>query len=692
MRFGAGRGLLRSLRWRLHAVDGDERGAAAAALLDLGDVIDTPDVLLVTPAAAQRLAPPSFDDPPPRLPPEDLRPRGLGARPGAAPARAAPPDRLLDMAPPSGHPSERRLAAMLAACASWQQLERLVAREAGGFNGVHATAAFGLLRRALEGEAAAGGGGGGDGGREEEAGAVGGAAAAEGAGAEEGAGSAAAGPGGGDQGGGGGGGSGGGEAEEAAAILQGPLSFGTATRRRRLTALTARLGRVALRNAGTLDGQAVAVALWCLGRLGYREPQLVSELLLLAGITAGALSGQGLAMVLGAAVALRVRPPPGVLARLTERLGQAAPLLGPQALANSLWALAKLQAMAPPPPPLPGGLLPALEARVRQELHRLGPLHTSMAFWALARLKARPSAATLEELWRRSLPQLPDYSPQDMCNLGWALAESKAAPPDAWAAAFCARCGDCLAAGGLEARGAVQVAYALARWGHLRRRKLRGGAAVGGGGGAAAAQAGVGAGSGAGGTNGNLPSDADAAAAGGAAARAAAVAALARQLLAWALPRLPGLPPHEAADLAIAASDLVGSGDAGPGGLPAGWAAAAAAAAAGGRLPPKKAKRLRGALERGRRAAPGRRTLAPPSNALALPSMDWADEAAAALQQMMSALFSFAPAKAQTRPEMEDIPEEYRADEPAGGHGSTWVNSHIATRLATAGDDVFSDH
>jgi hypothetical protein len=38
------------------------------------------------------------------------------------------------------------------------------------------------------------------------------------------------------------------------------------------------------------------------------------------------------------------------------------------------------------------------------------------------------------------------------------------------------------------------------------------------------------------------------------------------------------------------------------------------------------------------------------------------------------------------RSDEEEIPAEYRQDVPVA-HGSTWVNSHIATRLATAGDE-----
>jgi hypothetical protein len=96
------------------------------------------------------------------------------------------------------------------------------------------------------------------------------------------------------------------------------------------------------------------------------------------------------------------------MGRLAERLEQAAPLLGPQALANCCMALAKLQALPvlqqeqqqqqqqQQQLQLPPGLLPALEARTRALLGKLGPGHTAMVLWGLARLKARPSAATLE--------------------------------------------------------------------------------------------------------------------------------------------------------------------------------------------------------------------------------------------------------------------------------------------------------
>ncbi|KIY94028.1 hypothetical protein MNEG_13935 [Monoraphidium neglectum] len=85
-----------------------------------------------------------------------------------------------------------------------------------------------------------------------------------------------------------------------------------------------------------------------------------------------------------------------------------------------------------------------------------------------------------------------------------------------------------------------------------------------------------------------------------------------------------------------------------------------------------------------------RRCLAPPRNALALPSVDfdWAAETKTLLQQLLAAVLP--PKKASEI--NEEIPVEYRYDSHAGGHSSTWVHSHIATRLATAGDDDLADH
>jgi hypothetical protein len=46
------------------------------------------------------------------------------------------------------------------------------------------------------------------------------------------------------------------------------------------------------------------------------------------------------------------------------------------------------------------------------------------------------------------------------------------------------------------------------------------------------------------------------------------------------------------------------------------------------------------------------------------------------------------PPPPTSRSDEEEIPAEYRRDAPSA-HGSLWVNSHIATRLATAGDEKF---
>ncbi|KAI8474696.1 MAG: hypothetical protein J3K34DRAFT_518004 [Monoraphidium minutum] len=53
------------------------------------------------------------------------------------------------------------------------------------------------------------------------------------------------------------------------------------------------------------------------------------------------------------------------------------------------------------------------------------------------------------------------------------------------------------------------------------------------------------------------------------------------------------------------------------------------------------------------------------------------------MQQLLDSLFG-APAPAAAADMMNDIPPEYRVDAPSG-HGSGWVHSHIANRLATAG-------
>lgn len=100
-------------------------------------------------------------------------------------------------------------------------------------------------------------------------------------------------------------------------------------------------------------------------------------------------------------------------------------------------------------------------------------------------------------------------------------------------------------------------------------------------------------------------------------------------------------------------------------------------------------KRVVPAVAGPRAGASRPRQLAPPAPALALPSLSLADDAKVALQQLVAAFFADAPPADGID---DDIPPEYRRDaHQGGGHGSSWVHSHIATRLATAGDDAFAD-
>jgi hypothetical protein len=261
--------------------------------------------------------------------------------------------------------------------------------------------------------------------------------------------------------------------------------------------------------------------------------------------------------------------------RLTQQLEASAALLDAKAVAGCLWSLAKLS-RPPLSLQLPPGLAPALAARLRALLHGAGPWHTAVALWGLARLRAAPDERFWHELWRRSAAQLGAASPQDLANLGWATAELKALPPDPWAAAFCdaccARFAAASAARGFEARGVVQVAYALARWGAMRKRQGK------------QQQLSQPAGPPQQQQEGSRAAGAPAEVAGtaeAAAARRESQGRLVQQLLAWTQPRLGSLPLHELADLLIAVAGMASAGEAG-GQLPAGWGAAAAAAAAAG--------------------------------------------------------------------------------------------------------------
>lgn len=63
---------------------------------------------------------------------------------------------------------------------------------------------------------------------------------------------------------------------------------------------------------------------------------------------------------------------------------------------------------------------------------------------------------------------------------------------------------------------------------------------------------------------------------------------------------------------------------------------------------------------------------------------DQAEESKTVLQQVLEALF---PSRDERRSDFDDeVPAEYLIDS-SPSHSSAWVHSHIATRLATAGDD-----
>jgi len=202
--------------------------------------------------------------------------RNAGLLPGRTPTRLKH-EKLLVLSPSDGRPSDKRLAAMLAACKTWQQLERLVQRQGACMNGVHITAAFGLVERLLvDAEGGSSGSG---------SSWVPPAAAAEAAEAAAAAAEAAdARP----------------STSSATATGASSASITSSSQAQRPTALAARLARLALKRAENVDGQALAVAIWCLGRLRFRrDPRLLDDLMITAAVRSEQLSGQGLAMVLG---------------------------------------------------------------------------------------------------------------------------------------------------------------------------------------------------------------------------------------------------------------------------------------------------------------------------------------------------------------------------------------------------------
>lgn len=178
------------------------------------------------------------------------------------------------------------------------------------------------------------------------------------------------------------------------------------------------------------------------------------------------------------------------------------PAMRGRELAHTLWAVAKLSPLQPPPRPLLAGLLAALQPSLprltgqelsmaiygaallrllpapawqrawlavsQQHMRVLSPQALANAAWALAQLHMAPGRRTRRWLaaWlRASYYRLPDSTPRALASMVWALAELRVVPPLAWQSAFLASCGAQL--GAMDARCLANVLAALAEMGRI---------------------------------------------------------------------------------------------------------------------------------------------------------------------------------------------------------------------------------
>ncbi|KXZ45968.1 hypothetical protein GPECTOR_49g552 [Gonium pectorale] len=121
-----------------------------------------------------------------------------------------------------------------------------------------------------------------------------------------------------------------------------------------------------------------------------------------------------------------------------------APLLvgfSAQDLSQTLWSIASLECRH-----MPHGFLAAFLQISRQRLGTFGPQAISNTVWAMARLRFRPPPDWLDALCEASAPQLPAFSAQALSNMACALAHMEHLPSELWCSSFMYCC-DALWAG-----------------------------------------------------------------------------------------------------------------------------------------------------------------------------------------------------------------------------------------------------
>jgi hypothetical protein len=174
------------------------------------------------------------------------------------------------------------------------------------------------------------------------------------------------------------------------------------------------------------NSQAVANTMWACAKMGLVVQQqsaavLVGALLQLVEIKPGSVNTQAVSNTLWACATMGHPLPQQdvdvLLGFLVQHKGQATP----QGLANTLWALSKLQ---PPSSPLSSTcrqLLAHLPGLVRSKAVQFKPQNLSNIALAAATLEHR-EPGLLPAVMEAAQPLLPQFNSQELANLPWALA------------------------------------------------------------------------------------------------------------------------------------------------------------------------------------------------------------------------------------------------------------------------------
>ena len=138
-------------------------------------------------------------------------------------------------------------------------------------------------------------------------------------------------------------------------------------------------------------------------------------------------------------------------------------LCGPQSVANSIWALARLGLQ----PSLRDDEGPWIDAALEHTtplLQRMEPRQLTTLAWSLVKLGATPDAQFAKKLLSSSLKKLGLFSFRDLAEFSWSLANMGIRPAEQEVRAICraATSPDNAATG--DASGVAGLMYALSRW------------------------------------------------------------------------------------------------------------------------------------------------------------------------------------------------------------------------------------